>query len=539
MPRAQRYVTLGHPAPAGRAPRVPFFRLPVSDASTPSQTKPAPSLARSSAWNALASVLTVLGRAGATVLVARGLAPEQTGLLVLGLWIVEMAALVVGLGLPSGLTRFGAVAAGRGDESELRALSAWIWRVQLALLGLGALALALSLQWGSALAVLRPLTPGFCLLLVGQGLGSLLAGRLAASQAFPRAAGLQATAAGLLVVAVGLGIQLGGVSGALWGYVIGQLPLAFGALYVLGRDQAPTPPTAPLKREVWRFALASWSAGLVSALVWSRLELAFLARSVGSEAVAQFSVALSMAGFVSQLPLLVSGALVSHFASNAAHPDPGRNQQAYASATRVLASVLFPTCFMASAAMPVLLPWLFGPAFAPAVPIAAGLAAASALNVSAVGSALIHGAGRAGFITRTCLLGGGLTIASGLLLVPWGGTVAAAASRAVVQGLMVGIGCWYIARRLHTPVPLDSLARTAVAAALAAGAIALLMAAAAPPWSLLPGLPVALGLYLWGLRQLKALTISDGEALDRWAGRLPAALAGPAQRTVRWLVRWP
>jgi O-antigen/teichoic acid export membrane protein len=119
-----------------------------------------------------------------------------------------------------------------------------------------------------------------------------------------------------------------------------------------------------------RYALYAWAGALSSAFVWSRAEVFFLNRSAGSAAVGLFSVGVTLANLASQGPMLLTAGLLPYFAQAFGKGALAEMREAYASATRVLAFLVFPACFGMAAVLPTLLPLLYGRPFAGALPAA-------------------------------------------------------------------------------------------------------------------------------------------------------------------------
>jgi O-antigen/teichoic acid export membrane protein len=200
-------------------------------------------------------------------------------------------------------------------------------------------------------------------------------------------------------------------------------------------------------------------------------------------------------------------------------------QDAYATGTRLLAFLLFPAGWGAAAIMPSLLPALFGPSFATAVPSAMVLVTIGCMGASVtIGSLLIYAMGRSEIIFRQGLLGAILTLTSGLIIVPHYGLLGAVWARAVIQLLMIGIGMYFIAVQLKCPVPFKSLTKiliSAIISALAAHAIIRFIHG-------IPGIcvavPVGAIVYFAAVWISGGLTTSDNERLLALANDLGKSL---------------
>lgn len=212
-----------------------------------------------------------------------------------------------------------------------------------------------------------------------------------------------------------------------------------------------------------------------------------------------------------------------HFSAALGRGDLTAAFTTYRQATVLLAMVLAPTCLCAAALTPVVLPLVYGCAYAEAVPTASVLAAAGIWLVAGSGSSLLYALARGRILLVTGALGAGLALGLGLILIPSGGILGAAVARCVIQGMMVGVGSWCLQALIGCPVPLGPLLKVALSATLAA----VLVAGAVQglgPWGTLAVAPASV-LYLFALRWLRVLGPGDVElvrslaaSLPRWAG---------------------
>lgn len=498
--------------------------------------------ARNSLFSTLAGAATAIGSLLCSIVVARTLGVEGAGTVTFALWIVTLTVAVVDIGASATLSRYLPELAAR-DESVLAA------RVRMFLFRPFAFAMLLALalfagfawwKWELLSAAAPGVTPDwrsgpwFWLLsgLAG-ALQALAAFGLAyqrGMQRFERAALLTVASLAVQVVAVGVGSTGFGALGALAGYCVGSLPAAVAAVWHLNRG-AHLPPA--LRGRVVRYAAYAWAAGLASAFVWSRVEIFFLERSWGLEAVGLFTVGLTLSNMAAQGPMLLTGGLLPFFSERFGRGDAEAIRTAYATGTRVLAFLVFPACFGLAAVMPAAIATVYGPAFAAAGPAATVLVAATSIGaVSSVGSHLVSGADRSDFLFASALVGAALSIVAGLTLIPAFGLLGAAWARAGTQAVLVGWGMWFITRRLMVPAPLGALTRLLLAAAICAVAARAVLA-------LVPGNPalplaIAAGIVVYGLavRLLGALPQADVDRLRSLCGRLPGLLGVPTRRAL-------
>ena len=483
--------------------------------------------ARNSLFSTLAGLGTALGSLLSMVLVARILGVTATGQIAYMLWIVMLAVTFADFGIYQSLTRYLPELTAKDEGETAWRLAAYLLRPALVFAGLGAAAFVYRALTARADG---PIAPNgwwlIGLLFMLQLISSFGLGLLRGMQHFDAAAKLTLASLVLQALAVFAGALLAGVDGALLGYCFGNMLPIIVIARLVGRSPLIS---RELRARVIKFALFSWAGALTLTLVWSRLELFFLQRYLGSEAVALFTVGLTLANLASQGPLLLTGGLLAHFSENYGRHNIERMQDAYSTATRVMAFILFPTCLGLAAVVPLLLPMVFGPNFAPAVPAASVLAAGAAIGAAgSVGSQMIYAHERSDFIFASGLVGAALSVAAGFLIIPVYGLMGAALARVAIHGIMFALGSWFIMRRLSLRLPAAALAKLLLSALICALAGYLCTVSLANPLMALPAAVVAGTIaYMASVRALGALPSHDIARLRGLTVRLPGIARGP------------
>ena len=268
-----------------------------------------------------------------------------------------------------------------------------------------------------------------------RGLETINRADLAGRQRFDLLARINVYATVTMVAGVAVGASLYGIAGALVGYIAGSAVPAVYSFSILKGFSLRQKVQKDFLRRVWKFSFYGWLAMLVSAFVWSRMEIFFLERYWDAREVAMFTVALTFAFMIRQVAQLFSGAFVAHFSFLTGQENDELVQRQYSSATRLMAFLIIPLSFGGAAIMPALLPLLFGEEFANAIPNTVVLTATSALSFSLIGSALVYAKERSRFVALGGLVGAGLSVAAGFLIVSrfgsWEPSVQALGCRAV------------------------------------------------------------------------------------------------------------
>ncbi len=496
----------------------------------------AESLVRNSMVNAVAGVFTTLGGFLGTVILARLLGVQGTGVVAFATWAVTVGVIVSDLGLTGCLTRFLPELLAKGEVGVAERLTYRIFRSFLLSIGSVASCFLLYALWlfcrdpraeALSLAATDYSTSPLFWLLVGatcltQALGNFVTCWLRGLQDFGMLARVAVATCLAQVIGTTLGATVFGVAGAVAAMAAGS----FTSALLLSRMPAARGPIPDgLRRRVTRFSLETWGSYLLTAFFASRMEVFFLERSWGSHAIGLFTVSLTLSNLATQGPLLLTGALLPRISDHLGRDEALEAREVYATSTRLMALLVFPACLGMAAIAPVLLPVMYGPSFAPAVPSATVLLGASALTATtSVATVYLYATERTRFMLGTAVFGAALSILAGLTIVPAFGPLAAACGRGGVQ---VAISCgvlWYLYARLRCPTPLAVLGKLLVAAALCA-VVARLVVDMVPS-----GLGVALAVaagaltYAAAIRVIRPLPAGDIDKLRNAVLSLPRPL---------------
>jgi O-antigen/teichoic acid export membrane protein len=199
--------------------------------------------------------------------------------------------------------------------------------------------------------------------------------------------------------------------------------------------------------------------------------------------------------------------------------------------------MLFPLCLGLSSLLPVLLPLLYGKAFAAAVPSAMVLVAFAAIAFGTVGTAALQAFERASVNAIVGTLGAIASIAGNVLLVPAIGIWGAVATRVAIQVAMLSVGVVYLSRRHACRFPGRDVAKILAAAVVCAACSAAVIAASDARTSMVIAVPFAACVYLLLVRTLHLVRPEDVPLLHELTGRLPASLGARASAFLSYLTR--
>jgi O-antigen/teichoic acid export membrane protein len=467
-------------------------------------------------YNALATITTLL-----TTLIVSGYASRKLGVEDFGraqylIWLVQTGGLIVGLGMPTTVSRFVAMYAAKGDLSSAKSILAIAWLLCLPASTIGGIVVYVSVAGNIAALT------GLVLVL-----GTLQALQLAACAGFGNYQSiLKAAAAGSLLslAAAFIFIDRYGIAGFLLVYAVAataQLIVMVFALRGQANGHAATPVATIRLKEIASFAGYAWLASIISVFVWQRMELYFIDRYLSSTDVAYFSVAITLGALISQPMNILGSALLPYFSAQLSSVDGlQRSAQLYVLLTKLFAWVSFFAAFVLAAHSGFLVTLVFGEAYIGAEQTVSFILAGSAFGtIASVGSALVYSAGRARFIFFSGVFGAAFTVLAGVTLVPSFGVIGAATSKILIQLVMIAAGTVYIVQRLVFPFPLQSYCKSLASAAIAA---------AVPGWvigqggitSLIVSLILSLLMYLALTRIVGVFTPADVNAIKAALSRI-------------------
>jgi O-antigen/teichoic acid export membrane protein len=489
---------------------------------------------RNSAWGTIGGLLAAVSSVLGSVIVAHVLGVAGTGEVAFAMWIAMLAAAVVDLGVQASLARYlpELTVTQRPDAVRELAAMLWRWLAGSCLVALAAFAGWALYRWQTARisagdAVLWMLIGFACVL---QALAGFTFGYLRGIQRFDRLAALTGVFVAAQLAGIALGSLYFGAAGAVAGYCAGSAAPAVLSGYYARPSGAHSP---ELAARVRRYALFAWAAALSGTFVWSRVELFFLQHWFGNEAVGLFTVAVTLANLASQGPMLLTAGLLPYFAANFGKGATGEMKAAYATATRVLAFIVLPTCFGTAALLPVALPLVYGEAFAGAVPAATVLLLAAGIGATAsVGTTLVMAMDRSDFVFASGLVSAILAIAAGFVVIPAFGLMGAVWSRAAIQVAAVAMGGGFVFWRLRFPLPLVDLARLLLAAAICGLTARAVLTLSHNALVLIPAIGAGALSYAVTVRLLGALHPGDAERLRTLCGVFPERVRAGAERVI-------
>ncbi len=483
------------------------------------------SIMANSVLNAVAGLSLLATGFACSIIAARLLGPEANGIIAFSLWLTTTGALVAELGAGVTLLRLLPQLKGRGYSTEER-LGFAAYLLQPTILATVVLLVGYTayywdterLHWAGDASAVVAITGVFFVL---QSLGAYSKNYLIGEQQLGVFLRLTLMSSGLQLVTVLIGAIFYGVSGALAGYAIGQLPMFFATLRI-----------AIARKNSCGVGLASLvSSSLVlsielinSSIFLNRIELLFLQHYWGIEAVGFYAVGLSLANLALQLPVQLSGSLLPYYSEQMhARASDKLPVHVFAGVARSLAYITLPMSFGLAAIAPELVVTIFGKPFEPSGSMVALLSLTAApYVVMQICTQYLYSLDRVRERTVIGLVGSVVMVGGCFIAVPFYGGEGAA----LVRFLAFTAICLLMVRRMEfegsTRDMMINLAKVTMAAIFCAAAAYSFVQA-------LPGIAGLVGAIIAGalaygiaLRLLKAVPHEDIDVLQKIATRLPA-----------------
>lgn len=420
----------------------------------PAKSVEGTSLAGAMSWSGLGSAITYVTTVVSNVAIARAVAPTALGDLSYLVWLLSTANQLLPLSVPYATSVYIGAHLGSGHVTRARAIyQRGLW-LTAGLAALGALVWMLAGRRWMPVALRSPWGTLFAVLMIST---------------VPLSSALQGWATGSMDYrAVAMGNMLGGVAfaaGALAAWLTRSILVAFAAyagraLVValwwapaafrtgMATDLSHPSQDTRLLRPFWPLALEHWVMLLGYVLVWSRSDLALLNWLATPTEIAHFNVASQLSAPVLMATTFFTAPLALYAARSNTFEGRARLGSAVGSILRLSGTISGLAALAGAATAPVIVPLLFGPAYAEAARIVPLLAfAAWAYAQVSIYSALSCGLERPRYSLASMGAGGAVLLGVALLLVPSLGAAGAAVARAATQAVSLLL-IWYLVSSL-------------------------------------------------------------------------------------------
>ncbi|CTQ54710.1 colanic acid exporter [Roseibium album] len=465
------------------------------------------SLISASLFVSASGILSLIAGFLSSVVVARMLGAEGTGLTALALWVAITGAIVAGRGIPAVILRY---ISRQKDTAEARNglvriyYLKYMWPVFLVS--------SLFLLYGIYVHATDDPNSAFVWIIAGVTCIAYAQGHfvIAAEHGlgqFPKAAKKTALGSLLQIPITLTGAFLFGPAGAMLGYLARHLPQAFGLKQF--RNPVRTQ-DAEISDQMVRYGNSNWISIILDSLIKTRVELVFIGLFFSVVDVGYFAAAVTFSSLILQLSFYMAAGLTPGFGKLFDDNATEQLKISYDRSLRWLSLLLLPVSLGGAAVMPELIPFAFGYDFLPAVPIAVILVFFSlpqALFSVPLAAMLAFENDRRLLFMNSFAAGGLITL--NLIFTPMFGGIGAAVIRGVIG---VAIFAWlavYCYRRLGLAIDLSAQVRILISGmACAATAYAILLQQGGLA-GLAIAIPVAGVVYVFFLRLTKSIPEAD------------------------------
>ncbi|MCO6185301.1 lipopolysaccharide biosynthesis protein [Rhizobium sp. L1K21] len=504
----------------------------------PRKTNARVPIMRNSALNAAAGMAMLLTGFASSVVIARLLGPEANGAIAFAVWLATTGGLVAELGTGVSLLRLLPQLHASGYDAEARrGFGSWLARAVtfttlMIALGYGLFIWAADdAHW---LASAPQITIITAFLFIVQSIGSFSKNFLIGEQRLGTFFKISVVSAVLQLLVVALGAYFYGITGAILGYLVGQLGLFGHTLKLLSNK--PQNCGVELRGLINSSSIVI-AEFIVTAIFLNRPEILFLQQLTDVETVGYYAIAISLANLALQLPIQLSGSLMPYFASHRTANGGEIPRGVFTTVVRNFALLAMPMSFGLAAVAQPLVVGIYGEPFATSGVIVAILALGAPANVFLQLCTLYVFALDRPAIRLKVAIGGSVLLAGGsLLTIPYFGGEGAAISRNIVFVLM----CIYMVMNMRLAEGVSAMLLPVLRITAAASMTGMTAYLVAHTLGGLGGVVLAIVagmlVYIPGLRVFGATTAEDGQLLGPVANRAPRRLRPFVEAVLRYAI---
>ncbi|GAA0780112.1 lipopolysaccharide biosynthesis protein [Roseibium denhamense] len=322
------------------------------------------SILSASLFVSAAGSLSLVAGFASSVIIARMLGPEGTGLTAFAFWLAMSGYAIAGLGIPAIVLRYNGRHHANGTPGYNFSKTVYpFFLLPVILFAAGLLLYSFldpvsgsqttSLVWLITAFVFLFYAHGHFMISINHSIGRY-------SQT------TKTTALGCLfqLPATALGAYFFGAPGAMVGYLVRQVPLCAGLVTALSNGQWDSTAVTP---QMKRYGFNNWLSSLLNIFLRTRVELLFIGVFFSVTEVGYFAVAMAFPSLIAQMSDYLSAGLTPTYGSLKDSEALEKLQLSYERALRGLALLLAPISFGGAAVVPELIPMVFGHEFGPAV----------------------------------------------------------------------------------------------------------------------------------------------------------------------------
>lgn len=496
-------------------------------------------IASNSFWNGLELACSIVVAFATSIPMARVIGPERMGYFNYVQWLTNLSGMVGLLGIPSATRKYMAEYLGAGQPEIARAVFRATLKLQT-VIATTVVAVGIPLVLWGAPAEYKWITFFLVLSLWPSMVASIPSQANVAGErmAFNTAGSLVSYVVNIASVTISLllGWNLLGIAIGVLAFRAVDCGIRFFLVERWLRDVAIVPLPSELRRRMTSFSGLSLILMLLNMIVWDRSDMVFLRHLVRDTAqISFFSAAINLIERIQAIPSAFGTAA---FATIQAQYGRDRLELPKVASNALWYSFAVSTpLLLGLAAMSAqVIPFLFGPKYAPAVPVlvVAALLAIPKCLVAPVWS-LMEAEARQGFLIGLMILCAIVNIGLDILLIPPLAAMGAVIANGVAQ-LLLPLGLIW---RVHSLFGLNFRLAAAGKLLLSAGIMAAVVVAIASRfaawWGMTVELVLGAAVFVACMRLFRVLQGDDRQRLLALKALLPARLQLPFVRMVLFL----
>ncbi len=441
-----------------------------------------------------------------SAVIARTLGPTDMGSYGYIMWLVGTAGVFANLGLPAALTKYLAEHVGRNESFMAARIAKRLLTVQLGMATLLGGATGCLMWFGTTQ---RGMIAVAVALIFTQALIQSLVASLAGIQRFDRIAKISIyLAISQMVLATSAALAHAGVVGMLWTTFAGSIAATWLYYYQVSslvfRSAAQTCNTRTQPPETYpkiiKFGLTISYILVLDTIVWQRSEILFLKWYSTLPEIAIYTLAYSIATKFNDIASAFSSTLMPLFSESYGRRGLDEIRIIYTVVLKYIQIIMVFPCLLAASVCKPLVHLIYGPAYNGLVgPLQLLLISVAVTSIGAVGSPVLVGTGRQGFMAVYGTLIAIVNVTLDFMLIPAHGSMGASIANCTAQILGVLGGTIYTIHCVRGAYPWRSTATVYACACIGALPAAYLSFSAHPGTIVLAGAALVGAILYLGL----------------------------------------
>lgn len=495
-------------------------------------TDPEVSLSAKMGWNAIAVVFGSLTRLISAIFIMRFLGPDLSGWFATLTWLIEILVQLFSFGMPNTLTHFLSQKMGKSSKVALKKIITLGLLIGVVLsIASAFFAYALALYFLSNDQALIGLACMIAFMVATQLWVGLSQSILIGLHRFRTYSHIVIISSSVLLVGQIVGTIFWGLQGAMTGALISNIVSIVLILHAVAKIY-PMSGKLILSKSISTsgivaYARDAWLAGLISGLIWGKVEIFILNRFSNANQVGYFAAGMLFYSLLAQAVNLISSTFNPHFSQLTSEQRNGRINSDYKYITVFMALIIFPISLGGTIMLPEIVRLSLGVAYIDGARAAQWLMLSGFLTFATAGSAIIYGYGDAHIIRNWSISASFLVIPIYILLAPSYGAEGVACARFFIQSFFIILTFALLRKKYKIFVPVGDLASVLFASTVCAFSAYIVLNTIGGWLGIFLGILVGFSFYVYAIRTIRLINLEYQNTLLRLTYKLPFVMQKP------------